>query len=761
MSPTEFARALQLLEEASQALARAQLQETAVLQTVQAQARHLLPPARVHILIFREEGAQLFAWDERGQAQPSAWYNSPDAQSIMGWLRETREALLVGDFQQEWEMLPARPSYHSPHPPRSAIFAPLLVANQALGVISAQSDQPHAFAPEHLILLRILANQAAALLGAVRLLDAERRRANQLQTLAQVTRSVVSILDLDRLFAHIVDIIAEAFGYYHVQIFVLDPRTKRLVFKASSDRATHETWRREGRAELLGQGIIGWVATHGRLRNVPDVSQDSLYIPDDPRLLPNTRSEIAVALKLEEEVLGVLDVQSDRVHAFSQEDEFILVALADAVALAIANARLYEAQRQEAQVNRILLQVARALVRIRDLDGLLEEVARLTVGLGEVQRCVIMLWDEEANGFVVAAGHASSPELSLPPNGLLLTPKDHPLLRRLIREKGFILAPDARVALNLPPDVVRHFRFQAVAGVAMTLDERIMGAIFVDDHDLDRLQRPHLPNILSGIANQTAVAVERARLREAEIEQQRLAAELQVARTIQIGFLPEQLPQLPGYEFAAHWEPAREIGGDFYDFIPFQDGRLGMVVADVADKGVPAALYMALSRTTLRLVATTTPSPAQVLQRVNQAILDTTFADLFVTMFYLVLDPSAHIITYASGGHGLALVMRRGEIIHLRAKGMPLGILPHIACEEKWLRLEPEDTIILFTDGVTDAVNERMEPYGRERFFQRIREWQGLSAAEMAKAIHEDVQAWKGDAPRFDDFTLVVVRRLV
>ena len=761
MTTEPVARALQILEAASQALARAELNERAVLETIQAQARRFLPSVRIHILIFRDGGVQLFAWDEQGRALPPAWYDSPDAHSITGWLKETREALMVGDFEKEWERLPARPSYDSPHPPRSALFAPLLVANQALGVVSAQSAQPHAFTEDHLVLLRILANQAAAILGAVRLLDAERRRANQLQTLAQVTRSVVSILDLDRLFAHVVDIIADAFGYYHVQIFVLDPHTKRLVFKASSDRVTHEKWRREGRAELLGQGIIGWVAAHGRLRNVPDVSQDPLYIPDDIRLLPNTRSEIAVALKLEDDVLGVLDVQSDRLNAFSQEDEFILVALADAVALAIANARLYEAQRQEAQVNRILLQVARALVRIRDLDALLDEVARLTVELGEVRRCVIMLWNQEADGFEVTAGHVSSPDLSLPPNGLLLHPKDHPLLQRLIREKDFILIPDAREALNLPPDMARRFRFQTVAGVAMTLDDRILGAIFVDDEDQARLQQPHLPDILSGIANQTAVAVERAQLREAEFEQQRLGAELRVARTIQMGFLPEQLPQLPGYEFAARWEPAREIGGDFYDFIPFQDGRLGMVVADVADKGVPAALYMALSRTTLRLVAATNPFPAQVLRGVNQAILDTTFADLFVTMFYLVLDPNAHIITYASGGHGLALVARRDEIIHLRTKGMPLGILPNIACEEKWLQLEPGDTIILFTDGVTDAVNERMEPYGRERFFQRIREWQGLSAAEMAEAIHEDVRAWKGEAPRFDDFTLVVARRML
>ncbi len=760
MSDDPVIESLLILQRASQALARTDLDEPAVLHILQQQARQLLPPARIHILIFREGQSQLFAWDEHGEALPPAWYDSPAAHSIMGWLKETREALLVRDFLSEWEKLPARPSYQNPQPPRSAIFVPLLVANQALGAISAQSDQPNAFNDHHLILLRILANQAAAILGAGRLLASARQRANQLQTLAQVTRSVVSILDLDRLFAHVVDIIAEAFGYYHVQIFVLDPATKRLVFKASSDRTTHALWRQKGRSELLGEGIIGWVAIHGRLRNVPDVSKDALYIPDDPRLLPDTRSEIAVALKLEEEVLGVLDVQSDRVNAFSKEDEFILVALADAVALSIANARLYEAQRQEAMVNRILLEVARSLVRVRELDALLQEVTRLTVELGEVQRAIVMLWRENERAFYVAAGHARSPELSLPPPNLLLSPEDHPLLQRLCAQQQVVFASAAQEHDALPSTAAQGWSMEAVAGAPMIAHDRLIGALFVDDADVERLQRPRLADILAGIANQTAVAVERARLREAEIEQQRLLAELQVAREIQVGFLPDHLPKLPGYEFAARWEPAREIGGDFYDFISFEHDRLGMVVADVADKGVPAALYMALSRTTMRLVAAANPAPAQVLQRVNQAILDTTYSDLFVTMFYLVIDAKTHMLSYASGGHGLALLAREGALMPLRSKGMPLGILPRIRIEQKWLRLEPGDYVILYTDGVTDAVNEAMEAYGRDRFYARIRELWGLSAADMAAAIHEDVRRWKGQAPRYDDFTLVIARRI-
>jgi sigma-B regulation protein RsbU (phosphoserine phosphatase) len=184
-----------------------------------------------------------------------------------------------------------------------------------------------------------------------------------------------------------------------------------------------------------------------------------------------------------------------------------------------------------------------------------------------------------------------------------------------------------------------------------------------------------------------------------------------------------------------------------------------LVIADVADKGIPAALYMALSRTTMRLVAARDPSPAVVLRRVNTAILDTTYSDLFVTLFYVMLDQRSHLVRYASGGHGLALLARKDTLIPLRGKGMALGILPDIHIEERWQGVAPGDYIILYTDGVTDAVNEHMEAYGRERFYERIHALWGRSAEEMAAAIHEDVQAWKGDAPRFDDFTLVIAKR--
>jgi sigma-B regulation protein RsbU (phosphoserine phosphatase) len=265
--------------------------------------------------------------------------------------------------------------------------------------------------------------------------------------------------------------------------------------------------------------------------------------------------------------------------------------------------------------------------------------------------------------------------------------------------------------------------------------------------------------MLGGIASQAAVAIERARLQMAEIEQQRVATELGVARNIQIGFLPDHAPQPSGYEIAAIWEPARQIGGDFYDFIPLKDDRLGIVVADVADKGIPAALYMALSRTTMRLVSTRNPSPSAALLRVNTAILDTTYSDLFVTVYYAILDPTTHHVTYASGGHGLALQASEDGVTFLRGRGTVLGVFSPIRVEEFDTDLAPGDYLVIYTDGVTDAVNAEMEGFGEGRLAALLEQHRSLSAQAMLDLIREKVHVWQGEAPSFDDFTLVVIKR--
>jgi sigma-B regulation protein RsbU (phosphoserine phosphatase) len=216
-------------------------------------------------------------------------------------------------------------------------------------------------------------------------------------------------------------------------------------------------------------------------------------------------------------------------------------------------------------------------------------------------------------------------------------------------------------------------------------------------------------SILSGIAHQLSLAMENARLAREVTLRERMEREMELGRDIQASFLPDACPVVPGWEVCSFWRAARQVGGDFYDFIPLRghDGgeRWGVVIADVADKGVPAALFMALSRTLLRTVGINRVSPADTLTRVNELILSDARTDLFVTVFYAVWEPGTGRLAYAVAGHNPPVwVSADGETRTLRGTGLPLGVIDEAQYDEHEIHLHPGDALLLYTDGLTDAM---------------------------------------------------------
>ena len=291
-------------------------------------------------------------------------------------------------------------------------------------------------------------------------------------------------------------------------------------------------------------------------------------------------------------------------------------------------------------------------------------------------------------------------------------------------------------------------------------DEPI-GAMLVDDVCNTHMFSPRRVRILSGIANQAAVAIENYRLQEREAERISFARELELAHGIQSKLLPQSAPQPPGYEIAYRWQSAREVGGDFFDFIPIAGGAVGLVVADVSDKGIPAALYMMFARTLLRATAISGRSPAVVLERANELMLADSASDMFVTAYYSVLDPKTHRLTVASAGHNLAVYAPAGdsEPIPLITAGIPLGILTPAGIGEQQLELAPGDLVVFYTDGVSEAFSTEGEAFGDERLMALVKENRARTASEIAAAIAEAVQTFIGDETQSDDITLIVLKR--
>jgi serine phosphatase RsbU (regulator of sigma subunit) len=272
--------------------------------------------------------------------------------------------------------------------------------------------------------------------------------------------------------------------------------------------------------------------------------------------------------------------------------------------------------------------------------------------------------------------------------------------------------------------------------------------------------------LLSDLATQTAPAVRVAQLvrqqqQEAQ-ERERIEQELRVARLIQQTLLPKTLPELPGYDVAAYYQPAREVGGDFYDFLDLEDGRMGFVVGDVTDKGVPAALVMATTRTMLRAAAQRLDAPGEVLKRVNDVLVQEIPPNMFVTCLYAILDRESGRLVYANAGHDLPYRRRAGRsegAEELRATGMPLGLMPGMGYEEKEIVLAKGESVLFYSDGLVEAHDPRREMFG----FPRLQGLVGTHRSGGSALINfllSELARFTGEGwEQEDDITLVTLER--
>jgi steroid delta-isomerase-like uncharacterized protein len=242
-------------------------------------------------------------------------------------------------------------------------------------------------------------------------------------------------------------------------------------------------------------------------------------------------------------------------------------------------------------------------------------------------------------------------------------------------------------------------------------------------------------------------------------ERERIEQELQVARRTQEELLPKALPELNGWEFAQYYQPAREVGGDFYDFLDLDDGRLGLVVGDATSKGMPAALVMAAARSMIRALAQTLGSPGEILKRVNAALYPDIPSEMFVTCFYAILHPDSGRLLYANAGHDLPYIRRSGEDTQeLRARGMPLGMMPEMSYEEKEASLREGDSVLFYSDGLVEAHDPHYEMFGFPRLRRLVAEHDeerllvDFLIDELSSFVGED---WEQE----DDITLVTLGR--
>jgi serine phosphatase RsbU (regulator of sigma subunit) len=243
-------------------------------------------------------------------------------------------------------------------------------------------------------------------------------------------------------------------------------------------------------------------------------------------------------------------------------------------------------------------------------------------------------------------------------------------------------------------------------------------------------------------------------------EKEGLLKELEIARSIQQRLLPQTAPKIEGFDLAAHNEPAREVGGDFYDFIPVMEDNLGLVIADVSGKGMPAAMFMGLSRTIIRASTTGDPAATNAIKQANELICRDSTSGMFVTLFYGVLNTRWRRLRYVNAGHNPPFVFRKGsrDAIFLKAKGIALGVSPEIDLEESSIDLMSGDILVMYTDGITEAINEQEEAFGLERLMGVILTHRDSPSQAIIDQVQREVSSFAGGQPQFDDITLMILK---
>lgn len=333
---------------------------------------------------------------------------------------------------------------------------------------------------------------------------------------------------------------------------------------------------------------------------------------------------------------------------------------------------------------------------------------------------------------------------------------------RVLKEKASLLVRDAMMdqALKEQKSIVQQ-RVRGMIAVPLQTNDRVIGLIYVDSPDMIREFTKEDLGLLTVMANVAAIRIEHARLLEIELTERAMAKELEQAAHIQMGLLPSKPPKVEGMEIAGSTAPCRTVGGDYYDYLEFPDGRIAMLVGDVAGKGMPASLLMSSLQARVKVLFEDGDRLAEKINRLNKTTTANTPDNRFITFFMTVADPRTGELVFTNAGHNPPLLVRKaGGFDQLEGGGMILGILPFAQYTESRAQMRPGDILVLFSDGVTEAVNRSDEDFGETRLAELVASLADRPAMEIVEAVHTAVAAYTDGAPPADDITVVVARRV-
>ena len=573
---------------------------------------------------------------------------------------------------------------------------------------------------------------------------------DQLTTLFALGREVASVLDLHELLQKIPHLIARLTKFQAFAAYLLDPKGSelRVAYSVGYPEETARSLRLK-----VGHGLVGAAVAEGQPILVNDVHTDPRYV----EAVPGSKAELVVPLRRKGRVIGALNLLSDTPGQFSEADAEILRQFGAHVAVAIENARLFEHEREYTNTLEILTDIAREFGAILNLEELLTKIANLTKRVIDYRTFGIMLLNEETNELEMKVAVRYGDMVQTPRVKLGVG-----LVGYAALHKEPVLVPD----VSVDPRYIKVVDdAKSELAIPLMLKDRCIGVFDLESPELDAFTKNHV-EILTLLASQAAVAIENARLYETiRANEERLEKEIRFAQRVQHALLPTELPKrMKGVDVAARFAPARELGGDLYDFLAPEPNSLVVAVGDVSGKGVPAALYSAFagelirSRTFRRRYAPDRFSPAGVLASTNTILYERQLEEYYCTLCYSIFDFKRRTVTMANSGLPYPIRCTANGIAQIELPGVPLGAFAGSTYDELSFDLAAGDVYVFCSDGVFEANDALGREFGAERLLDVVAERRQNAAGELVDAIFAAVQEFRGDTPPNDDMTAVALR---
>jgi sigma-B regulation protein RsbU (phosphoserine phosphatase) len=569
----------------------------------------------------------------------------------------------------------------------------------------------------------------------------------RLQALVRASREL-ALLKRDELARRARDLFLRSSGFSEFSLWVLDPRTEVLFPWTLCNTPVM------GRRPRLsvGQGVAGLASAEEEPAFYATLAENQ-YVAEEWGGRPRNMIQGVLTLPLRRagEPLGVAVLSKMDAAPLPEDELSFLRELSIQLSIAIGNARIYaEATREKVQ-NHLLLELGTKISVSLDTNQLLEQILDLVFQVVRYDAAGIYLVDKKTQWINQQAirGYDATREDAV----------------RLKVGRGLIgwVAKTGRPVIV--PDVLRDDRY--VKARAETRSElvaplragsEVIGAFNLESDEPDAYEAEDLELVMT-FASQAAVAIERTRLHAEVLETRRLEEELSIGHRIQRTFLPDRDPKVPNFDIAGSYYSSGLVGGDYYDYVKITEGHLGIVVADVSGKGIPAALIMAAFRASLIAEVRNNYAIRTVFTKVNRLLWESIEIERFVTAIYGVLDLHGRRFTYVNAGHNVGFLYRAATDTFdtLDSTGPLLGTLEAATFKERQVEIRSGDILTLYTDGITESMNSEDDLFGEERLKDVIRSRRGGPAAEIARAIRETVSAFAGGEPD-DDLTLVIVK---